>query len=53
MIENDLDAAILDRDSLCSDHQSLSTENKILNDEIDKALLKIMEAERMSNELQR
>jgi len=32
LIENDYDAAILERDTLYNDHQTFSLENKLLND---------------------
>jgi hypothetical protein len=52
LIENDYDAALMDRDTLYNDHQSYSVENKMLNDEIDRVLMAIMEAEKNSNEMQ-
>lgn len=42
LIENNLDSAILDRDGLYNDHQVLSSQNKSLNDGIDKILMEIM-----------
>lgn len=39
----------MDRDSLYTEHQGLSAENKALNDEIDRVLLAIMESEKKSN----
>ena len=45
LIENDYDAALMERDTLYNDHQSYSVENKMLNDEIDRVLMAIMEAE--------
>lgn len=52
LIENDYDASIMERDTLYTEHQGLSAENKGLNDEIDRVLLSIMESEKKSNELQ-
>jgi hypothetical protein len=32
LLENDFDTAVLERDSLYNEHQSLSVDNKIYND---------------------
>jgi predicted nucleic acid-binding Zn-ribbon protein len=51
--ENELDQSILKREGLRKEHMDLVSENKILNSEIDKTLMSILEYERVNKELQR
>ena len=51
--ENDLDQAVLKRESLRKDHSELVGENKILNSEIDKTLISILEYENINKELKK
>ena len=51
--ENELDQSILKREGLRKEHMDLVGENKILNSEIDKTLMSILEYEKINKELQR
>jgi predicted nucleic acid-binding Zn-ribbon protein len=52
-IENELDKAILERDSLEHDNASYHAEHKLLDNEIDSVLLQIIECERINSEMQK
>ena len=52
-VENELDQAVLERDSLENQHISLSSENKALDGELDSVLRQILEYERVNQELQK
>ena len=52
-VENELDQAVLERDSLENEHISLSAENKALDGELDSVLRQILEYERVNQELQK
>ena len=51
--ESELDQSTLKRENLRKDHLDLANENKMLNNEIDKCLLSILEYERVNKELQK
>ena len=51
--ESNLDSSILKRESLRKEHMDLVSENKLLNSEIDKTLLSILEYEKINKELQK
>jgi chromosome segregation ATPase len=51
--ESELDQATLKRENLRKEHLDLANENKILNGEIDKVLLSILEYERINKDLQK
>lgn len=51
--ENELDQSILKREGLRKEHMDLVSENKVLNSEIDKTLMSILEYEKINKELQR
>lgn len=51
--ESELDQSTLKRENLRKDHLDLANENKMLNNEIDKCLLSILEYERVNKDLQK
>jgi hypothetical protein len=51
--EAELDQSTLKRENLRKEHLDLANENKVLNSEIDKCLLNILEYERVNKDLQR
>ncbi len=51
--EAELDQSTIKRENLRKEHLELANENKLLNSEIDKCLLSILEYERVNKDLQR
>ena len=51
--EAELDQSTLKRENLRKEHLELANENKVLNSEIDKCLLSILEYERVNKDLQK
>lgn len=51
--ESELDQSTLKRENLRREHLDLANENKVLNNEIDKCLLSILEYERINKDLQK
>lgn len=51
--ESELDQSTLKRENLRKDHLELANENKVLNNEIDKCLLNILDYERVNKDLQK
>lgn len=51
--ESELDQSTIKRENLRKEHLELANENKVLNGEIDKCLLSILEYERINKDLQK
>ena len=51
--EAELDQSTIKRENLRKEHLDLANENKLLNGEIDKCLLNILEYERVNKDLQK
>ena len=51
--ESELDQSTIKRENLRKEHLDLANENKLLNGEIDKCLLSILEYERVNKDLQK
>jgi hypothetical protein len=52
MTESELDTSVIKRENLRKDHLELANENKVLNAEIDKCLMSILEYEKINKDLQ-
>lgn len=52
-VEAELDQSTIKRESLRKEHLDLANENKMLNGDIDKVLLSILEYERINKDLQK
>ena len=50
--ESELDQSVIKRETLRKDHLELANENKVLNAEIDKCLMSILEYEKINKDLQ-
>lgn len=50
--ESELDQSVIKRETLRKEHLELANENKVLNAEIDKVLMSILEYEKINKELQ-
>ena len=50
--ESELDQSVIKRQQLRKEHLELAGENKVLNAEIDKCLLSILEYEKINKDLQ-
>jgi chromosome segregation ATPase len=50
--ESELDQSVIKRETLRKEHMELAGENKVLNTEIDRCLLSILEYEKINKDLQ-